>query len=128
MSYLSQWIKRGPRVLKKPLLSLLHPQEPSRAEALAAIEEHTKLKGSRGLRGPRSGWQVKAAVWVKKMRVDRGTVHVARAVGPGHYQVDDSLRPRYVVPDLVNTQLKPYVTPYARDSLPSIVNESKSSS
>ncbi|KAJ9532776.1 hypothetical protein QJQ45_010892 [Haematococcus lacustris] len=110
------------------LASSMHVGKPNLLLTPSA-HETTRLSLRRPMTSAgRCGWQVKAAVWVKKMRVDRGTVHVARAVGPGHYQVDDSLRPRYVVPDLVNTQLKPYVTPYARDSLPSIVNESKSSS
>jgi hypothetical protein len=88
---------------------LLEDQGPSKEEVMKAIEEHNARRPP----GPRSGWQVKAAVWVKKMHVDRGAVPVARPLPKsGKIVVVDSLRPQYVVPDLKDCKLRPYVAHY----------------
>ena len=78
---------------------------PSKREVLDAIEDHGKKYS-----GPRSGWQVKAASWVKKMHVDRGHTEVGLMTSTGQFRVLDSLRPRFVVPDLKDCKLKPYVS------------------
>ena len=81
--------------------------EPPSKEAVAElIKQHTQKQ-----QGLRKGWQVKAATWVKKMHVDRGDVKVG-VMKNGRFQVLDSLRPRYLVPDLNGCELKPYVQEY----------------
>lgn len=60
-------------------------------------------------RGLRKGWQVKAASWVKKVRIDRGDFKVGH-MSQGRFQVLPHLRPRYFVPaELDKFDLKPYV-------------------
>lgn len=80
------------------------PSAPSKEAVLELIREHAAKQ-----QGPRKGWQVKAAAWVKKMQVDRGAVKVG-VVKNGQFTIIDSLRPRYLVPqDLDKFELKPYV-------------------
>lgn len=72
------------------------------------IQEHQRR--TIDLAGPRRGWQVKAAAWVKKWHIDRGDVKVGFRQGRKGFHIVDSLLPRYVVPDLEGFPLKPYVS------------------
>nr|8A22_AF Chain AF, mL41 [Polytomella magna]8APN_AF Chain AF, mL41 [Polytomella magna]8APO_AF Chain AF, mL41 [Polytomella magna] len=77
---------------------------PTREEVLKKVYEHAQQQ-----QGLRKGWQVKAASWVKKIHVDRGDVKVGLRGRDGQFHVIDDLLPKYVVPDLKNFELKPYV-------------------
>lgn len=66
-------------------------------------------------RGLRRGWQVAAAAWVKKAHVDRGDRKVGLHDAQGRFHIIEDLRPRYVVPDLSATALRPYVAHYKAD-------------
>mmetsp|Transcript_22572 Transcript_22572/g.40013 ORF Transcript_22572/g.40013 Transcript_22572/m.40013 type:complete len:99 (+) Transcript_22572:38-334(+) len=78
---------------------------PSKEEMMAKIYQH-----SQNQQGLRKGWQVKAAVWVKKMHIDRGDVKVGFHSRDGRFRVVEDLLPKYNVPDLMNCELKPYVS------------------
>lgn len=81
---------------------------PSKGATKEAVLQLIKQHGAKQ-QGPRRGWQVKAASWVKKLEVDRGDVKVGR-FGPDGFAVLPWLRPRYLVPaDLDGSELKPYV-------------------
>lgn len=97
LSELAKRVARGVSLLKK--------EGPSREEVLDAINEHGKK-----YKGLRHGWQADAAAWVKKTHVPRGDVKVGLHTNDGRFVILDSLRPRYVVPDLTDCKLKPYVT------------------
>ena len=61
--------------------------------------------------GPRRGWQVKAASWVKRAHVDRGDKKVGLfSSADGQFHIIEDLRPRYMVPDLTGCALRPYVS------------------
>lgn len=83
-------------------------QAPTREQVMDMVRQHTqKLQ-----EGPRRGWQVKAASWVKKVQVDRGDVKVG-AFKDGRFQLFEHLLPRYLVPEgLSECELKPYVQRY----------------
>ena len=61
----------------------------TREAVLKAIDQH----GSK-LRGPRRGWQVKAAAWVKRAHVDRGDRKVGLHAADGDFHIIEDLRPR----------------------------------
>lgn len=79
---------------------------PSREAVIKAIQQ-----SSAKLTGPRRGWQVKAAAWVKKAHVDRGDKKVGLHSTTGFHIIED-LRPRYIVPDFTDCKLRPYVAHY----------------
>ncbi len=99
---------------------LLGPPGPSREETLKAIEEH-----SQRFKGPRQGWQAKAAAWVKKVHMSRGHVEVGslkRGFSP-RFVIDPLLRPTYMVPkDLSSSDLRAYVAPYDEDNPPGVAS------
>ena len=81
-------------------------QVPGKEALLELVNKHVAKQKD----GPRRGWQVKAATWVKKLHVDRGDVKVGRAGVDGRFQIAQELRPRYMVPaGLASFELKPYV-------------------
>ena len=90
------------------LAASAQPIAPSKEAILKLIQ---RSAGRRS--GPRRGWQVKAAAWVKRAHIDRGD----RKVGlfsstDGQFHIIEDLRPRYVVPDFTNCLLRPYVSHY----------------
>ena len=88
--------------------SKLGPIAPSKESILRLVLRST----SRRL-GPRRGWQVKAAAWVKRAHVDRGDKKVGLfSAMDGQFHIIEDLRPRYVLPDLTGCNLKPYVSHY----------------
>lgn len=93
---------------KKPtsttLGTVVQGEAPSREVIMDLIRDHAAR-----FQGPRRGWEVRAASWVKKMPVDRGDVKVGLRTVSGDFRILDELRPRYIVPDLTDFELKPYV-------------------
>ncbi|KAG1667355.1 hypothetical protein FOA52_001415 [Chlamydomonas sp. UWO 241] len=86
------------------------PSAPSADTVLRAIRGKTLR--SKTYRGLRRGWQVAAASWVKKVHVDRGDKKVGLHATDGRFHIIEDLRPRYIVPDLSQTALRPYVGLY----------------
>mmetsp|Transcript_3084 Transcript_3084/g.7734 ORF Transcript_3084/g.7734 Transcript_3084/m.7734 type:complete len:151 (-) Transcript_3084:95-547(-) len=113
---------RGGPLQQKALELLGHKPGPSVAEVKEAIQEHSKK-----YQGPRQGWQAKAASWVKKMHISRGHVEVGSLKG-GRFQIDEALRPVYVVPDLKDFPLKPYVVKYTDNKNSKAIAASSTSS
>jgi hypothetical protein len=75
---------------------------------MRAIEARSKLYA-----GPRMGFAVKAAHWVKKVFVNRGHVEVGALDARRRFVIDPSARPVYAVPPgLATSRLQPYVAPY----------------
>ncbi len=81
---------------------------PDKQAILKLIKDHSQ-KQHPGGDVPRKGWQVKAATWVKKMHVDRGDVKIGLHSTTGTFHIINSLKPQYVVPDISDFKLKPYV-------------------
>ena len=92
---------------------------PDKEAILKLVREHSKKLSTSGSEASKKGWQVKAATWVKKLHVDRGDVKVGLHSTTGTFHIIDSLKPRYVVPDLTDCKLKPYVMHYEDTPAPS---------
>lgn len=103
---LRKFAVRGGPLQQKALELLGQKPGPTVEEVRKAIHEH-----SQEYKGPRQGWQAKAASWVKKMHVNRGHVDIGSIRG-GKYVVDEALLPKFVVPDLKDFSLRPYVVKY----------------
>ncbi|MEW5316252.1 MAG: hypothetical protein WDW38_007633 [Sanguina aurantia] len=84
--------------------TVVQGEAPTREVIMDLIRDHAAR-----FQGPRRGWEVRAASWVKKMPVDRGDVKVGLRTVSGDFRILDELRPRYIVPDLTDFELKPYV-------------------
>lgn len=83
------------------------PIAPSKEAILKLIQ---RSAGRRS--GPRRGWQVKAASWVKRAHIDRGDKKVGLFSTDGKFHIIEDLRPKYIVPDFTNSLLRPYVSHY----------------
>ena len=120
--------RSGLKLVQKTLKEIANPIEgPSREHTLQKIAEYVRTRRERMRRrradkdwaapseegaddsAYRRGWEVKAAYWVKRQHIDRGDVKVGLHSTTGQFHVLKSLLPRYVVPDLKNFPLKPYV-------------------
>jgi len=101
---LGGWLEQQQRGMKSSARRREGP--PDRELVQEAVAAYT----NRQQKGPRSRWQVGAASWVKKMHVDRGDVKVGVHAGNGKFVVLDSLKPNFVVPDLSDCKLRPYVS------------------
>lgn len=95
---------------------------PSKDAVLEMIKEHTAKQAGPG---PRKGWEVGAAAWVKKKHVDRGDVKVGLHSTKNNFHVIEALRPRYVVPSLEGCALKPYVMHYDKTEAPGAAGAAK---
>ncbi len=84
---------------------------PTKERLLQLIQRKANAGSMRS--GPRRGWQVKAAAWVKRAHIDRGDKKVGLfSATSGDFHIIEDLRPRYIVPDLNACKLKPYVSHY----------------
>lgn len=101
--------RRGVRLVGRHTLRpgwVLSNPGPTREETLKAVAKHLDKQ-----EGFRQGWQAKTGNWIKKGHFSRGHIEVGSFKG-GKYEINPSFKPHYIVPDLSNTALKPYVAHY----------------